>query len=480
LTENPTPTGIPGLDRLIGGGVQRGSLVMLAGNPGTGKTVFATKFLSTGITDFDEPGIYVSFGENKETLIRNMATQFGPKVGESLKSEKLKFLEYTVMTDVGLDAVLKSISEEIHKTGAKRLVVDSYSAMAPLFERGEIRTVLHAVLGEVIKEAGCTTIVICEVPRGQVSLGAGVEEFVADGVILLENKEVDGRPIRHIEILKMRGSKLEKTRCVFSLEGGFEVFEPIESRQSKAPLPFSQIIDSPNRYSTGLVELDKILSGGYSKGDMVLLEVDENISAGEYGTFTLPCVGNFLRHGNAVIDVPSIGVGVTLPSSLMQQGDLTSGQLDKLLTMCIPKEHLDILPKNPQVWAFDGNDVAGSLEDFTAMINKLTQEFQQSSLYTEGVDTLFSSFGPENIVKILNATIAATRSHGNLDLIILRPGIPLSSLYEMLRSIADVHLKLIKKEGILLFFGVKPWTGIYAVQTSQTGGLLRPRLAALV
>jgi circadian clock protein KaiC len=359
VSEKLSPTGIAGLDRLIGGGFQRGSLIMLAGNPGTGKTVFASKFLSTGITDFGEPGIYVSFGENKETLVDNIAEQFGPEIGESLRSPKLKFLEYTVMTDIGLEAVLRSIMDEIRRTGAKRLVIDSYSAMAPLFEKEGVRTVLHAVLGEVIRKAGCTTIVICEVPVGDTNLGTGVEEFVADGVMLLGVHEMDGRPIREVEILKMRGAKLEKTKCVFSLEGGFEVFEPIQTDLArKAPSKYAPIPDTPNRYSTGLVELDDILSGGYSKGDLVLLEVGENVSAAEYGMFTLPCIRNFLRHGKAVIDIPSVGVGLTLPDSLMKGSDLTSKELDELLTLCIPKEHLGGVPKNSQAWTFDCNDVA--------------------------------------------------------------------------------------------------------------------------
>jgi KaiC/GvpD/RAD55 family RecA-like ATPase len=480
LIQDFVPTGIPGLDHLIGGGFPRGSMIMLAGTPGTGKTVLATKFLSTGITDFGEPGIYVSFGENRETLVRNMSRQFGPEVGESLTSEKLTFLEYNVMTDVGLDAILKTISDEVRKTGAKRLVIDSYSAMSQFFQTEEIRTSLHAVLGELIREVGCTAIVICEVPRGNVSLGVGVEEFVADGVILLGIQELDGRPLREIEILKMRGSKLTKTKCVFSLGGGIEVFEPLKMDKSRSRTPVTGIKDSPGRYSTGLAELDEILSGGYPKGDLVLLEVDENVSAPEYSMFTLPCIGNFLRHGKAVIDVPSVGVGMTLSASLMQQGDLTSEQLDKLLTMCIPKEHLGVLDQNSQVWTFDGGDIAGSLANFTGMIKKLTEEFQQTSLYVEGIDTLFSSFGPDNVVKILNATITASRRHGNLDLMVLRPGIPSPSLYEMLRSVADIHLKVIKKQDTLLFYGLKPWTGIYAVQTDKARGYPWPRLVPLV
>jgi len=480
MLEGLSPTGIAGLDVLIGGGFQKGSLVMLAGNPGTGKTVFATKFLCTGISDYNEPGIYVSFGENKETLIENMTRHFGHEIAISLKSEKLKFLEYTVMTDIGLDAVLKSITEEVRKTGAKRLVIDSYSAMAQLFERGETRSVLHAVLGELIREAQCTTLVICEVPRGDANLGVGIEEFVADGVLLLGIQEMDGRPIRNIEILKMRGSKLEKEKCIFTLYGGFEVFEPIEIDQTKGRKGLEEIEDLPDRYSTGLVDLDKILSGGYSTGDIVLLEIGKNVSSTDYGLFTLPCIRNFLRHGKAVIDIPSVGVGMTLPDSLIHRGDLTNDQIDKLLTFCIPKEHLSILSKYPQVWTFDGSDINGSLKSFPEMIKNLTQKFQHTSLYMEGIDTLFSSFGPENVVKILNATISASRSHGNLDLMILRPGIPAPSLYEMLRSVADVHLKLVKKQDTLLLYGLKPWTGIYAVQTDKIHGYPWPRLVPLV
>jgi circadian clock protein KaiC len=480
MPEKLTPTGITGLDNMIGGGFQRGSMIMLAGNPGTGKTVFATKFLSTGLSEFGEPGIYVSFGENRDALVANMVRQCGPEIGKCLRNEKIKFLEYTVMTEVGLEAVLKTILEEVVKTGAKRLVIDSYSAMAPLFEKGAIRTVLHSVLGEVIRESGCTTLVICEVPRGDMNLGTGVEEFVSDGIMLLSTNEIDGRPIREIEILKMRGSKLEKTKCVFSLQGGFEVFEPVNTHQPRTPMKFKTIEDSQNRYSTGLAELDVILSGGYAKGDLVLLEVGENVSAPEYSMFTLPCIKNFLGHGKAVIDIPSVGVGITLPESLVRYGGLTAEQLDKLLTLCVPKEHLSVIPKNSKVWTFDSSDVAGSLANFAAMINNLTQKFRQTSLYMEGVDTLFSSFGPENIVKLLNVTITASRNHGNLNLMILRPGIPAPALYEMLKSIADVHLKLIKREGALLFLGLKPWTGMYAIQTDPILGYPWPKLAPLV
>ena len=479
MHEDLIPTGISGLDDILRGGFKRGSLIMLAGNPGTGKSVFATSFLASGIIDFDEPGIYVSFGENEKTLVENMTKHFGPRVNEALTSEKFKFLDFVVMSQIGLDAILRTILEQVQKMGAKRLVIDSYSAMAQSFEREEVRTVLHAVLGKTVRAAGCTTVVISEVPRGEDNFGVGVEEFVSDGVILLENREFDGRTIRQIQILKMRGTRLDQTKSIFSLERGFTVFLPARIKQTVNRKGFTEIPDEADRYSTGMRQLDEILTGGYEKGSTVLLEMGENVTSLECNMFTLPTIGNFLMHGKPVVDIPSIGVGLALSQALVMQG-APPEEIAKLLRLYVPKEHIGNLPKSPLIAPFDGDDLAGSLEKFASMIADLKENFSQASLYIEGIDTLYSSFGEENVVKILNSTISASRSHGNLNLIILRPGIPSPSIYQMLRSIADVHLKVAKEMGSLVFYGLKPWTGLYSVELDTVRGYPWPMLVPLV
>ena len=135
-----------------------------------------------------------------------MTRHLGNEVGDCLRSDKFRFLNFDVMSQTGLDAILRTILNEVQKLGARRLVIDSYSAMAQAFDREEIRSVLHAVLGKLVRDIGCTTIVISEVPRGTTSFGVGVEEFVADGVITLQFHESDGRVYREIEVLKMRGA----------------------------------------------------------------------------------------------------------------------------------------------------------------------------------------------------------------------------------------------------------------------------------
>lgn len=95
--EERVPTGIEGLDELIEGGFPRGSLILLAGNPGTGKTIFGMQFLYRGAKNYGEKGIYVSFSESKEVISHNMSKVFGFEIKE--KNEDVKILDLTTVTE---------------------------------------------------------------------------------------------------------------------------------------------------------------------------------------------------------------------------------------------------------------------------------------------------------------------------------------------------------------------------------------------
>ncbi len=185
MDESRVPTGINNLDNLIEGGIPRGSLVLLAGNPGTGKTVFGMQFLCKGAEDCRENGIYVSFAESEETIMYNMSKLFGRDLVNEVNG-KVKILDFTTVTEKGLATILEMIVKEVTALKAKRLVIDSFSAMAQAFKEPiEARSILHNILGKLVRNLGCTTILIVEVPIGIEKIGISVEEFVADGVIIL-------------------------------------------------------------------------------------------------------------------------------------------------------------------------------------------------------------------------------------------------------------------------------------------------------
>jgi len=107
---------------------------------------------------------------------------------EELEKEgKVKILDMLTVKESSAPDVLNRIVEEALSLKAKRLVIDSFSALAQAFkEKIEARIILHTILGKIVKSAGCTTILIVEIPYGQESVGLGIEEFVADGIFLLK------------------------------------------------------------------------------------------------------------------------------------------------------------------------------------------------------------------------------------------------------------------------------------------------------
>ncbi|MEM2570045.1 MAG: ATPase domain-containing protein, partial [Candidatus Bathyarchaeia archaeon] len=126
------PTGISGLDEIAGGGFPKNSLIILAGNPGTGKTIFSAHFLYYGAANYGEKGVYVSFAESKEAFLKNMRG-LGLDFEKLEKEGKFRFLDMVTVRSEAVSTVLEAILKEVSGLGAKRLVIDSFSALAQAF-----------------------------------------------------------------------------------------------------------------------------------------------------------------------------------------------------------------------------------------------------------------------------------------------------------------------------------------------------------
>ncbi|HID18817.1 TPA: circadian clock KaiC-like protein, partial [Candidatus Bathyarchaeota archaeon] len=126
------PTGINGLDPIVDGGFPKGSLILLAGNPGTGKTIFSAQFLYHGVTEHGENGVYVSFAESRETFFSNML-DFGFEFEKLEEKGKFRLLDMVTMREEGVSSLLEMILSEVRSIKAGRLVIDSFSAMAQAF-----------------------------------------------------------------------------------------------------------------------------------------------------------------------------------------------------------------------------------------------------------------------------------------------------------------------------------------------------------
>ena len=205
-------TGISTLDKMLQGGFVKNSINLVAGGAGTGKTIFAIQFLIEGIVKFNEPGIYITFEEKKKKTYEDML-EFGWDLAKLEKEGKFVYLEYTpeqvkkVLVEGG--GVIEVI---IEKMEAKRLVIDSISSFALLYQDELTKKEAALALFELIDKWDCTAFMTSQDTSQQEGTITAALEFEVDGIILMYHVKRKGQRTRAIEILKMRGTKIpEKT-----------------------------------------------------------------------------------------------------------------------------------------------------------------------------------------------------------------------------------------------------------------------------
>ena len=239
------PTGISGLDRLLLGGFPRGALVLLAGNPGTGKSTIATKFLYEGAVRASEPGIYVNFVETKRDFVVHMK-MLGMDLGR-LEDQGLFHYEeaLTIVDEDALIAQLEKILHKVVETGAKRLVVDSVTAMLQIIrDRARIRELVQNFFVNGVKQMGVTTILIAEHPYGAKMVGYGIEEFIVDAVIILRFEIQQGKVKRLMELRKARWAPIRQAEIPFYIRPGVVVELSLpETPEEVPPLDLTQMFD---------------------------------------------------------------------------------------------------------------------------------------------------------------------------------------------------------------------------------------------
>ncbi len=198
-------TGNHELDTLLDGGFLRNSMILLAGNPGAGKTILSSSFIYDGALH-DEPGVYACFAETRKKLIQDMK-KFEIDFEPLIRRRKLEVLDLSIGSETDVQSALNQIFETITTLKAKRLVVDSIAAMAMGLETDFEKRHLIRLLYRLILKTGCTTIAITDIPWNSNRIGESIEEFVVDGIILVEHFYDETENLkRQLRITKMRGT----------------------------------------------------------------------------------------------------------------------------------------------------------------------------------------------------------------------------------------------------------------------------------
>ncbi|MEG4082951.1 circadian clock protein KaiC [Microcoleus sp. POL10_C6] len=264
------PTGIQGLDEITDGGLPQGRPTLICGSAGCGKTLFGVEFLVRGATRYGEPGVLVTFEETASEITQNVAS-LGWNLNQLIAEGKILidhvYIEPSEIEETGeydLEALFLRLGYAIKKIGAKRVLLDTIEVLfAGLANanivRAEIRRLFHW-----LKDQGVTAVITGE--RGDRTLTRqGLEEYVSDCVIKLEQKTFQEIATRTLQIVKYRGSRHSNNEYPFLIEQtGISVL-PITS------LKLDHAV-SNERISTGISQLDEMFGGqGYYRGSSILV-----------------------------------------------------------------------------------------------------------------------------------------------------------------------------------------------------------------
>jgi circadian clock protein KaiC len=406
-------------------------LVLLAGNPGAGKTIFAAQYLYHGVLDLNEPGVYASLAEDRGTFLRNMK-RLGMDFEKLEQDGKFSFMDLITVTEKGVGDVLTSVLEEIDRLKAKRLVIDSFSALAQAFKEPiDARIALHIILSKMVRQTGCTTLLTTEISMDRERIGLGLEEFVADGVITMTLSPGRGHMDRRLQVVKMRGTRANTTRLRYDItQRGIAVYPQLESRPVEKSLT--------ERVKTGIEGLDAMLNGGFLKGSVTMV-------AGASGTGKTTTALHFVAEG-AVRNERSLYISFEEPAAqLIMHGEEFGWNFKQLMDNGMLRiESYYLEPFN--------------VGERLLQVSRLLQDYKPSRFVIDSLDALGRVMPEEECMQYVRNLGSNLKAEAVTSLLTMTgestspvTGTGVSTLMDNIISLRDVELESTLKRSLIAF-----------------------------
>jgi KaiC/GvpD/RAD55 family RecA-like ATPase len=247
------PTGVPGLDELISGGLPQGRVILVVGGPGAGKTILASQFLYKGLSDYNENGVFVSLDEGKNHYVAEMA-KFGWDFQKAENEGKFNFLDATRLSrvailkekmlkeeanslrgkEITIDKLVQELDEKIKQVNAKRVVIDTLASLFYRFLDPIERRTAGVDLIEALSDLGATVIVTTELSQLGLRRKIMEEEFLVHGSIMMQTLFSHGTTTRGLQVEKMRGVNVNCNLVPYTIDStGIEIYPTMSLFQEK-------------------------------------------------------------------------------------------------------------------------------------------------------------------------------------------------------------------------------------------------------
>jgi len=463
-----------------------GFSLLIKGAAGTGKTTMALELLS-----IFEPPIYLSTRVAPASLFQQFpwlqdkiepenildATRtFLPPYHESfaLKTHIKQTLRFSSLPDF-----LKILYEKVDQYGSPIIVIDSWDAIVGTQNQEREKT--ETLLTEFVRQMKVRLILISE------SIGPSFLDYIVDGIVTMRDQHVDGRVLRSIELDKIRGIERGQKRYVFTLHNNhFQFVKPLELQHPKKIKPWIVEKDSEDMFSTGNRDLNLLYGQGLRPGTFNLLEIGYNVPTLAYSPIFLSMVCNFLSQDRGVILQTMEGINSELidKKRLFLYEDVE--KINQCLRILMEKisDRNDIRPYIVQVQ--DDNkhqkfleiyEELSSLTRFQPVFAGIT--YDTLSFYSNFKGILSNFYDHLRLIKNLNiielGLINSMEVSPSGERVIMPP-----SLNQDISYVSDTHVKIISVDGAIMIYGVKPRTGLYAINYDISSGVPKLQLTPVV
>ena len=453
-----------------------GHSLILRGNAGAGKTTLALQVIEDLAaieksyyfpTRVSDESLFLQFPWLKEKMDLFLQAKGDKAMGPGVKWQpreglcKLKGLtpsrpssgkdrmSVSIGKDVGeIESLYKMVESGLPERTL--LVIDSLDALA---ERNGIPCVklITAIQKDLVEEYGANVLCILESPEQLL-------DYLGDGVVRIGMTEHNGRRMREIEILKLRGCEIQQPKYLCTLKGGrMQSFGYWSERSLVSEQTWRPVADYGDRLSTGIKDLDGMILGGFEPGAVVLIELGSGVPISVAGAIENSMVSNFASLNRGVVWVP-----LRKASAENVRARVTTKLPKERFDKCVRVgEHSSGMADSQFIIPLEGSDASSDFKWQTLAYH--LQGTDAPSLSLMGFDTLESIYGNQVIEQLIDH-LAMVRRNRSVFVGLVSPS---SASTQRLIDLATVRLRVERVVGTVVLCGEEPYTELNAMQLKE-------------